>query len=189
MLSTLVVEKIALEEHLFSVARGGSVTYTAINTGMFFDRALDLGLIVDVRRDRKPTMLWDGGKVKLSVSTLDLVGEAVTNALLRKDEVVDRVLYVHTAAITQQQLSGYAKELAPDMEIQTLPVDTAELEKRTLEKMRDGESRPKVVRRLMARSTFGLGLGLFERTDNGLLGLREWTEDELKTFIAKYVHN
>ena len=183
----LIEDKMAMEEHLFSVARAGKLTYTAINAGMFLDWALDRGQCVDLRRDKKPTMLFDGGNVKLSASTLDFIGEAVANALLRKEEVVNRVLYVHTAAITQQQILGYAKELAPDMEIQTVPVDTAELEKRTLEEIRGGASGPEAARPLMVRTTFGLGLGLFEKTDNALLGLREWTEDDLKALIAKYI--
>ena len=57
LLGTLIGGKVAMEKHLFSIAREGSVTYTAINTSMFFDWGLDLGLIVDVRRDRKPTCL------------------------------------------------------------------------------------------------------------------------------------
>lgn len=155
---------------------------------MFFDWALGRGFLIDVRTEgRGPTMVFDKGKTALSVSTLDFIGEAVAQALLKRDEVLNRFLYVHSAAVTQKQLLEYVRELAPDLKIETVALNTAKLEEQALEKLRNGEGGPEVNTTLLLRTSFGLGLGLFERTDNALLGLDTWKEEDVKTLVAKYV--
>lgn len=41
------------------------------------------------------------------------------------------------------------------------------------------------MRMLMPRVTFGLGLGVFERCDNGWLGVGEWSGEEVKELMRR----
>ncbi|KAK4548651.1 hypothetical protein LTR36_009562 [Oleoguttula mirabilis] len=186
-----MLSKLPVEEHWLALAKDGALTYTAINTGLFFDWALGkAGLPINLRGG--PTMLFDEGKVKLSVSTLDRIGETVAQALLRRDELglVNRTVYVQSAAVSQSQLLGYAKEIAPERAWPTVALDTASMERTALEKLEEhGETGPEVYRPLVVRASFGLGLGLFERPDNALFGLAEMTEAEIKALLAKYLVN
>ncbi|KAK5122244.1 hypothetical protein LTR85_004154 [Meristemomyces frigidus] len=182
-----LINKLPVEQHFLRLAEEGRITYTAINTGLFFDWALEkAGLPINLLGG--PTMLFDEGKVRLSVSTLDRIGEAVAIALLRKEELglVNRFLYVQSAVVSQAQLLAYARQLAPEREFKTVGVDTASIEGPALEKLERGETGPEVQRALMARFSFGLGLGLFERSDNEILGLKDMTEEEIKGLLGGY---
>lgn len=139
-----------------------------------------------MKTDAGPTVVFDKGNVALSVSTLDRIGEAVAKALLKRDELINRFLYIHSAAVTQSQLLQYMRQMAPGREFATVTVDTSEMERQALEKLRKGKTGPDVMPALMARVSFGLGLGLFETTDNALLSLEEVNEDDAKAFLAEY---
>ncbi|KAI9709291.1 MAG: hypothetical protein M1820_003411 [Bogoriella megaspora] len=177
-------EKIAMEDYLFQKADQGQITYTSINGGWFFDWALSAGILINSER---PNPIYDGGDVVWSTSTTDLLGQAVAQAVLKRDELSNRVLFVQSAAVNQNQLFRYAKELAPHKEFKTIPVDTAALEKQSWERWNSGDRSLETMRGFLPRISLGLGLGLFKNPDNELLGLKQMREDEIKALIAQYV--
>jgi uncharacterized protein YbjT (DUF2867 family) len=177
--------KAEMEDHLLEKAKAGTFTWTGVNTGLFFDWALEQrGLPVNLKDDGKPTMVFDGGDTPFSTTTVDRIGEAVTKALLKRNELKNRYVYVHTAAVTQNQLLGYARELAPERKFEVNPINSGELMLKAQEMIRNGADPVKVSGMTLPRITFGWGLGLFREPDNELLGLSEWSEEELKAFIG-----
>ena len=52
----------------------------------------------------------------MSATTLDDIGKAISAVLLKPDETVNQLYYIHTVAMTQNQVLGYAREAAPGAE-------------------------------------------------------------------------
>ncbi|KAK5701294.1 hypothetical protein LTR17_022708 [Elasticomyces elasticus] len=179
--------KMQMEKYLVGKANEGLVSFTGINTGLFFDWALEVpGIPINLKGG--PTFLADGGGVALSVSTLDLIGQAVAQAIHKRDEARNRFLFVHSAAVTQKQLLQYAREIAPDRDFPIVEVDTEKAAAEAREKMNRGETGMMIAMPLLMRVSFGLGLGLFKKVDNEFLGLDVMTEDDVKALVAKYVN-
>ena len=177
-------QKIAMQDYIIGKANEGHVTYTIIDVGWVFDVALKLGTLAN---SEKPVTLFDGGDREISVCSLDLIGQAVTQVVLRPDRVQNRDVRVQSAAITQNQILRYAGELVPGKAYDIIAVDSDEFERRAYEKLRDGESGPDVMRMFIPRLTFGLRLALLEDLDNDLLGLKQMCEEEVKAFVGQYV--
>ena len=131
-------------------------------------------------------MLFDGGDVQLSATILDDIGKAVAVSLLKVDQVRNKDLRVHTAVITQNQLLAYAKEAAPDREFKVVRLNSEELAKAAMERYNNGDTSRENMRSFIVRIVFGNGLGLFTKTDNDLLGIRQWNDDEVKEFVGQY---
>ncbi|KAK3110185.1 hypothetical protein LTR53_015784 [Teratosphaeriaceae sp. CCFEE 6253] len=180
-----VKEKVEMPRYVAAKAEEGKLSFTGVNTGLFFDWALNRGLPVNLKGG--PTFLADGGGVALSVTTLDHIGQAVAKAVLKLDQARNRFLYVHSAVVTQKKLLQYAKELAPDRDFPIVEVDTETGAREAQEKIRNGAAGPAVFTPLMIRVTFGLGLGLFKKVDNEFLGLPMKCEEQVKALVASYV--
>ncbi|KAK5684791.1 hypothetical protein LTS10_002865 [Elasticomyces elasticus] len=179
--------KMKMERYLAIRASGGLVSFTGINTGLFFDWALEVpGIPINLKGG--PTFLADGGGVALSVSTLDLIGQAVAQAIHKRGEARNRFLFVHSAVVTQKQLLQYAREIAPDRDFPIVEVDTEKAAADAKEKMQQGETGMMVAMPLLMRVSFGLGLGLFKKVDNEFLGLKVMSEEDVKALVAKYVN-
>ncbi|KAK5725996.1 hypothetical protein LTR15_004187 [Elasticomyces elasticus] len=179
--------KMKMEKYLLNKANEGLVSFTGINTGLFFDWALEVaGIPINLKSG--PTFLADGGGTALSVSTLDLIGQAVAQAVHKRDEARNRFLFVHSAVVTQKQLLQYAREIAPDRDFPIVEVDTEKAAADAREKMRQGETGMMVAMPLLMRVSFGLGLGLFKKVDNEFLRLDVMSEDDVKALVAKYVN-
>jgi uncharacterized protein YbjT (DUF2867 family) len=81
----------------------GKLTWTTLITGHFFDFGLTCGLLnFDVRK-RKAYIL-DGGDIKFSNSTLPFIANAVVRILQKPEETANRVLYIHSLRVTQNEL-------------------------------------------------------------------------------------
>lgn len=117
---------------------------------------------------------------------MDDIGKAVANALLKSDDLRNKWAFINSAVVTQNQLLRYAKEAAPDKEFKVMHLDTEVMEKQSWEKWNAGERGPEVMRGFMPRVTFGKKIGEFQTTDNEVLGIREWSEDKVKTFVTSY---
>lgn len=70
--------KIRAEDYVIQRAAEGKISFTAIQTGMFFDWAIKAGVILDANG---PTMLFDSGSTPFSVSSLDDIGRGVAGVL------------------------------------------------------------------------------------------------------------
>ncbi|KAK4554925.1 hypothetical protein LTR86_008073 [Recurvomyces mirabilis] len=179
-------EKLEMEEYLVQKSDAGKISFTAVNTGLFFDWALGGFLLPS--DDNRPMMIADAGDVPVSGSILDLIGQATAQAVLKRKEsaVKNKFLYVHSTIFTQNQILEYARAAAPNRDIKTFEVDTEKMAKEAWEKYDAGERDQKILQPLMLRTSFGLGLGEFKKIDNDVLGVSMLSDDEVKSLVAKY---
>jgi len=180
--------KVAMEDYFLRKAREGHFTWTGVNTSLFFDWALEKRAFpINIHADGKPSVVFDGGDTMFSSTTLDRIGEAVTQCLIQKDKVTNRFVYVHSGVMTQNQLLRYARDLAPNREFAVVPMQTEKLMEQAWEKWRAGDRSAGVMSMFLPRVTWGWGLGRFSGEDNEMLGLPQWTEDDIREYIRRYV--
>ena len=179
--------KVQMEDYVVRKAEEGSFTFTGVQTGVFFDWALDNGVFLNTKNPDTRTMVFDGGDVPFSVTVVDDIGRAVAAVLLRAERFKNEFVFVHSAIVTQNQLLAYARETAPETDFKVLNLDTAELERQAWEKYNAGDRGPEVLRGFMPRATFWHRMGLFETVDNGTLGIGVWSENQVREFVAGYV--
>ncbi|KAH6957253.1 hypothetical protein DER45DRAFT_569568 [Fusarium avenaceum] len=164
----------------------GEITYTGINTGMFLDWVLDEDVFVSLS-GKLPTRVADGGDIPMSSTTLDDIGKAIAAVLLKPEETVNKIYYIHTVVMTQNQVLGYAREAAPDTEFIVEHVDTAVLVEAAWKRYHEGNRDGISLRDFIIRASYGLGNGFFPKTDNEFLRIRQWSDEELKGEIFRRV--
>lgn len=81
--------KARMEEILAKKAREGRFGFSAIQTGAFFDWALERGLLLR-RQAQCALRSLDGGDVPLSGTTLDDIGKAIAAVLKQADQFRNR---------------------------------------------------------------------------------------------------
>lgn len=177
-----------MEEYVVKKANEGAFTFTIINQGVLLDWALDRNLLLNF--DGQPIRLFDHGKGMMSATVLDDVGKAVANALLRRDQVINKYCFIHSRATNQLELLRLLQELRPNKKFETVNIDTDVLLKEAEENYRKGDLSPVAMRGYIVKVSFadnGKEGTYFEETDNELLGVPEWSEERLKELIAKYL--
>jgi nucleoside-diphosphate-sugar epimerase len=96
-------------EHL-ALQNGSALSWTSIITGHFFDHGLkDRLLLFDLPKRR--VRLLDGGEYRWSASTLKRVGEAVLRVLEMEEETRNKILYVQSFCVTQNELLGILEKV------------------------------------------------------------------------------
>ncbi|KAI0911025.1 hypothetical protein F4823DRAFT_587812 [Ustulina deusta] len=177
-------DKIAIQKVLVQEAANGSISYTNIYTGPFFDWGLKAGLILNA--SEKSFVLYDGGERPFSTTTLSSIGKAVAGVLKKPEETKNRGVYVQDAAPTLKQLKAIAEKVTGtawqakevSVENELLPPALAELQK-------ENPDHTKFVYPLIMASIWGEGYGShFQKLDNELLGLSEFTEAEIEAVVA-----
>ncbi|KEF61793.1 uncharacterized protein A1O9_03363 [Exophiala aquamarina CBS 119918] len=187
-----IAVKIKMEDYLLSKISSPdtSTSYTIIQTGLFLDWALGVGMLVNILgKGDQPTMLFDNGDVKLSTTHVDDIARAVATAVEhRKDEKFkNKMLFTNTFAGTQNDFIACAKELEPGKPWPMIKVDTAAAKRKSEEALERGDTSPEAMRGFIVRSSFGDGLGLFSNVDNELLGVKERDTAYLKELLAEFL--
>ncbi|KAF5593632.1 hypothetical protein FPCIR_5192 [Fusarium pseudocircinatum] len=178
--------KLPVLNDVLTKAEKGEITYTGINTGMFLDWVLDEDIFVGLPC-KTPTRVADGGDVPMSATTLDDIGKAISSVLLMPEETVNKLYYIHTVVMTQNQVLEYAREAAPGVEFVVEQVDTKVLVEAAWKRYNEGIRDRVSVRDFVIRASYGMGNGFFPKTDNELLGIRQWDDEELKEEIFRRV--
>lgn len=174
-----------MEEYVKLRASEGRLTYTIINQGVLLDWCLDRNILLNF--DGQPIRLFDGGKAKISATVLDDLGKAVVGALRKDGEVKNKYCFVHSRLTSQLEMLRFLRELKPGENIETVNIDTDELVREAEENLEKGDTSPAAMRGFIAKVSFGEGGNWFERTDNEVLGVEEWSEGSLKELIARYI--
>ncbi|KAI8625796.1 NAD(P)-binding protein [Xylariaceae sp. FL1651] len=178
-------DKIVVQEALKKEASKGSITYTIIRTGPFFDWGMEFGLVLNVKE--KIATLYDGGERPFSTTTLETIGKAVAGVLKNPEATKNRAVSVHDTAPTMKQLKAVAEKVTGtawqgkevSIENDVLPAAWAELKK-------ENPDENKFVIPFICAAIFGEGYGgYFEKVDNEILGLKEMTEAEVEAVVAK----
>ncbi|KAF5677178.1 hypothetical protein FDENT_9260 [Fusarium denticulatum] len=178
--------KLPVLNDVLTKAEKGEITYTGINTGMFLDWVLDEDIFVGLS-GKAPTRVADGGDIPMSATALDDIGKAISAVLLNPDETVNTLYYIHTVVMTQNQVLGYAREAAPGAEFAVEQVDTKVLVEAAWKRYNEGIRDRVSVRDFAIRASYGMGNGFFPKIDNEFLGIRQWSDEELKEEIFRRV--
>ncbi|KAI1427973.1 hypothetical protein F5Y12DRAFT_99693 [Xylaria sp. FL1777] len=177
-------DKVVIQKALVKEAAKGSISYTNIYNGPFFDWGIKVGLLINA--SEKNVTLYNGGETPFSTTTLDTIGKAVAGVLKKPDETKNRPVYVQDAAPTLKQLKAIAEKVTGtawqgkevSIENEVLPPALAELKK-------ENPDSDKFVYPSIIASIWGEGYGgHFQKLDNELLGLGQFTEAEIEAVVA-----
>ncbi|TVY83294.1 hypothetical protein LSUE1_G001559 [Lachnellula suecica] len=174
--------KVEIEKYLDELAVKGQISYTLLFTGPLLDFGLKHGIFFNFK-ERKAE-LFDGGDYPFSTTTLATAGKAVRRVLTHPPETADRAIRVKDIDISQKQLVKLAQALTPGEEWDLKDVDTAELEKQSLEDLKTKQMKPTTMLNFLRRAIFNPGYGnKWEHVHNSVLGIREMTEPDLEELI------
>ena len=180
--------KVQMGDYVAQKAREDLITFTSIQTGIFFGSGLSQDMMINLKEDAVPSVPFDDRETKFSVSAEEDIATAVTAALRQKDKLpMNCSSFSHAAAVSQNQLRQYAKELRPEREFPVTLVDTAKEERKAWEAYNNDERDMGKLGGFMFRGTFGMGLGLLKHLDNDVLGIEQRDQGWLKAFIARHV--
>ncbi|KAI1652660.1 NAD(P)-binding protein [Daldinia decipiens] len=183
------VSKVKTQQRLREKSRSDpGFTYTAIANGLFLDWCLEETIILDI--PKHTATLYNGGDVKFSASLLSDIAKAVLGVIAHQDETANRVVYIHSALITQNQLIRYAKE-QDGREWDTIVKDTEELRQESLAAQAEG-SKGGMEAAALGFSLCGMfnsdyGCDFSSHLDNKLLGIKELNEDELRKLVGSFL--
>ena len=185
------------EEHMLRAIEesGGKTTYTLIHNGGFLEWMFDYDLFVNLSgKGDKQSTLFDSGDVHLSVSSMPDIGKAVATAVRnRRDErFKNKFLLMHNMTISQNEVLRLAKEILPDKPWPVTRIDTREAQRKSQEafdaSVASGVKAPaSAYHGFILRAFYGLGLGLFPKVDNELLGVEERDTAWLRGILERYL--
>ena len=96
-------EKKKVRDYLTELSTKSGLGWTSLVCGHFFDWGLSSGLLGFDIPNRKAT-LFDGGDIKWSATSVDIIGKAVVGVLLNEKETRNRMLYVESVRVSQNEV-------------------------------------------------------------------------------------
>jgi hypothetical protein len=145
-----------------------------------------MGVIVDP--GRHTATLYNGGDIPFSATTLADVAKAVIGVVSNQDKTANRLVYVHSALITQNQLIRYA-EGKDMMEWELVEKNTEEVRLDSFKELQKGDEADVEAAMLgfcvTAMFDTQYGCDFSSKLDNELLGVREMDEMEIRSLVEK----
>lgn len=159
-------------------------SWTAIAVGWFLDWTLQMGIIADVKNRR--ATLFNGGDVAFSATTLSDIAKAVVGVVEHQDETANRLIFVQSARMTQNQLIQYAKDKDGE-EWTTTIKSTEEVRKEVFEELgkSDGSDMETALvgQCYVAMFTTEYGCDFAGRLDNDIVGVKTLSEEEIRGIV------
>ncbi|KAK0744486.1 hypothetical protein B0T21DRAFT_279900 [Apiosordaria backusii] len=179
--------KFIAQDLLEKKAKEGTLTYTLVANGAFFDWGLKINWLVNAK-DRH-AVLYDGGNRKFSLSLLSDVGKAVVGVLRHPKETENRMVFVQSTAQSFKDVYEIAKKLTPGEKWTEEVVMVEDLLSAAWAEIKKENPDPeKFAERFITSVISGEGYGsLFEKNDNELLGIKELTQDEVEEVVKRYL--
>ncbi|KAH4992518.1 hypothetical protein HBI76_052560 [Parastagonospora nodorum] len=181
------VPKVDTQTYLRDKARENPhFSWTGIANGMFLDWGMQMGIIIDPAKHR--ATLYNGGDVPFSATTLADVARAVLGIIRNMEETANRLVYVHSARVTQNQLIRYAKE--KDREVwDIVEMDTDTVKRESLRELEKGEGvgvdRAMLGFCITAMFDAEYGCDFSGKLDNELLGIEQLGADEVREVVER----
>ncbi|KAK5447815.1 hypothetical protein LTS15_009314 [Exophiala xenobiotica] len=148
---------------------------------------LERGFMVNLK-DHTAT-LYDGEDVRCSATRVVTIGKAVVGVLRNLDATENRHVFVHDAAITQNQLIELAKKIGSDggggkgteRTWTTTSMSTADVERDAYKALEEGDLMSATLGFIL-RACWGQGFGqdFSDRLDNDILGIPVMSEEEIE---------
>ena len=173
-----------IQYYLKNKAAEGEIEWTVFQTGAFLDMVVGLvPLAFDAAT--KSIQWYDDGEAKFSTTTLTTIGKAIAAALKKPEETKNRVVFVHDIVVTQKKLVELAKKyVTAGPEWTETRVNSGDEIQRTIDLLNSGKFDMKTA---MGQIKAGLLSGKFKafykETDNELLGLGSFGEEDLETLV------
>jgi hypothetical protein len=166
-------------------AKGEQLTWTVLACGAFLEFIFEGTMLLDFPNHK--TVLFDGGNNRISCTSLPNVGKAITGILENFEATKNKVVRISEVILTQNKLLGIAETLRPDIKWETSNVQATTMLKEGLDEISAGDFSMPVIMKIL-KGTVGAGEtygSAYDQTDNGLLGIKELTEEDLKKIVAK----
>jgi uncharacterized protein YbjT (DUF2867 family) len=187
-----VIKKMAvIQDYLKAKAAEGKIEWTVFQVGAFLD--LVVGSVPFAFDAVTKSIQWyDDGEAKFSTTTSTTIGKAIAAALKKPEETRNRVVYAHDIVLTQKKMVELAKKyITGGPEWTETKVSSGEELQKSLDLSQTGEFDFKAAMAQLKASIFsGRYRAMYEETDNELLGLGHFGEEDLeklvKANLAKY---
>jgi hypothetical protein len=179
-------DKNRIQAHLENYRQRGKIDYALIFVGLWLDWGIE-GFILDV--ENKKVGLWDGGERPISMTTMASIGKAVLGVLEGKagDK---REVRVKDINISQRRLYELAAEVVGKDGWEVKTVDTARAKAVASEKLSQGTATLDDIYAFVYRASTAPEYGQPwkpEEDDSESVGLRAWTEDDVRNLIRDVV--
>lgn len=174
-------------EHIQKLADENKITWTAISNHAFLDWGLRMSFLGIDLQNKSIDYLKPGHTV-IPMTTLESVGTAVANALIKAEETKNRICYICNIQKKQMDLAELAKGAWGGEGWKTKDVDTKEAFEKAMVQLQGGQVDMQVIGDIIrfSISTPGYIQGL-EKTDNDLLGVKEMSDAEVQELIREIV--
>ncbi|KAL6922408.1 hypothetical protein FSHL1_006368 [Fusarium sambucinum] len=172
-------------EHIQKLADDKKITWTAISNHAFLDWGLRKSFIgIDLQNKSidylKPSL------TVVPLTTLESVGTAVANALIKDKATKNRVCYICNTQKTQKELAELSKRALGEEGWKTKDVDTKEAFEKAMVQLQAGQVDMQVIGDIIRFSISTPGyIQELEKTDNDLLGVKEMSDTEVQELIRK----
>jgi len=180
-----------IKRYLQERANDGKLTWTVYACGAFLDFLLDKSLLVDFNNHK--AILLDEGDNRISATSQPTIGRAIAEIFKNFEATKNRIVKTSEIIITQNRLLRIAKDLRPDIKWELSKIPASELLKDGLDNFKPGgyaeQSGPVIMKIIMGTAFAGDKYGgVYDETDNELLGVEELTEEDLKKLVARNCH-
>ncbi|PNY25461.1 Uncharacterized protein TCAP_04595 [Tolypocladium capitatum] len=180
-------DKIKVADYLVEKSKTTPLTYTLVSNGAFLDWGLRNRFIINAI-DFKTTV-FDGGNALFSTTALPSVGDAVVGILSHPEETKNRRVYVEDLKLSQNQLLGLAKQVAPEKPWEvvedSLAAATTKANERLAQGLFDFETFMPYINRASFDPEFGCN---FQKPENELLGLKGKTEADVIELLKQVLN-
>lgn len=130
--------------------------------------------------------MYDGGDVAFSMTRTTILGKAIVATLQKFEATANRVIKIHDAIITQNQLIACEQRSTGNVEFSRTYIDCKALEEQAWRAFNNPSSDPlSWILPFVNISIWSKEeLCAFQSTDNGLLGIQEVKGSELDALLA-----
>jgi len=181
--------KAATQKYLLEKSKfNPGFTYTSIVNGIFLDWCLKEGIILNL--PQHTATLYNGGDVPFSATILADVAKAVVGVIEHQAETANRIIYIHSALVTQNRLIQYAKD-KDGREWDTLIKDTEKVRQESLAQLAKGPQGD-IDAAMLGFCICGCfdtnyGCDFSSHLDNDLVGVKELNEVELRALVESFL--
>ncbi|KAJ0378983.1 hypothetical protein COL26b_002763 [Colletotrichum chrysophilum] len=173
-----------VQRYLTDKARTGEIEHTIFSVGAFLDFLTTVPVAFDYAN--KTVELWDGGRHRLSTTSVSSIGKAVAGALKNPKATRNRNIKVHELVVTQRRLYELAKKYSPPgTEWKEIELEGEAAFAEALNGVKeDPYNEGKIMGAIKAGVLSGRYESAYEQVDNELVGVPVLTEADLEARFA-----
>ncbi|KAF4336267.1 isoflavone reductase like P3 [Fusarium beomiforme] len=176
-------------EHLKSLEQPGW-SWTEVACGSLLDMSIQSGFY-GIKAETKTAEILDDGNARFTATTRDGVGQAVVGILSHPDETVNRIVYVSTTELSQNDILEAEQKIIGKQGWKITHVDTDE---EIAKSQKIVETATEMMPRMMAMQRLGLAIHVQDRfeanfKERGILDneLLEVPQESIEEVVARVI--